>query len=77
MTIYSNQKQSYDTHHMQLGDKIKSARKDKKMSQEALARKAEVSLSYLFKIEKNVHSPTFDVITRIADALDIDLNSLR
>lgn len=62
---------------MQLGDKIKRARKDKEMSQEALARKADVSLSYLFKIEKNVHSPTFDVIARIADALDIDLNRLR
>ena len=62
---------------MQLGDKIKAARNSKQMTQETLARKAEISLSYLFKIEKNVHVPTFDVVVKIANALGISLDSLR
>ncbi|MFA5879843.1 MAG: helix-turn-helix transcriptional regulator [Candidatus Margulisiibacteriota bacterium] len=61
---------------MRLGEKIKKLRQEKQMSQEALARKALISLSYLFKIEKNIHSPTFDVITRIAKALNTSLDSL-
>jgi transcriptional regulator with XRE-family HTH domain len=76
-TIQIYLKQSYNTIHMQLGDKIRFARLEKKLSQEALARKVDISLSYLFKVEKNIHTPTFDIMVKIADTLGVSLDSLR
>ena len=61
---------------MLLGDKIRKARIKKKITQETLARESEISLSYLFKIEKNVHMPGFDVVAKIAKVLKISLDSL-
>jgi len=62
---------------MGIGSKIKKHREEKSLTQEKLAREANISLSYLYKLEKGNNNPTFDVIKRIADVLNISLDSLR
>ena len=62
---------------MKLGEKIKQVRHKRNMSREKLSREADVSLSFLFKVEKGEHVPNFDIVVRIAKALDISLDSLK
>lgn len=57
-----------------IGKRIAGYRKMKNMTQYALARKANISKSYLSKIEASGSKVTFsiDVLYRIAIALEID-----
>lgn len=52
---------------------IRERRKDKKWTQEELAEKSKVSVSYYRGIEQGRSSPSFDVLERIAKALDVSL----
>ncbi len=55
------------------GAKLKSMRREKRMSQGDLADKARINRSYLSMIENGHSSPTIDVVQRLADGLSINL----
>ena len=60
-----------------LGEKIQRLRKDKGLSQDELARKANIPYTTLTKIEIGViKKPSVFAVAKIAEALDIDINDL-
>ncbi|MFH1543241.1 MAG: helix-turn-helix transcriptional regulator [Patescibacteria group bacterium] len=60
-----------------LGEKIKKLRNDKDLTQEELARKANIPYATLMKIENGqVKNPTIKTIYKIAKALNISLDEL-
>lgn len=60
-----------------LGKKIKKLRTELKLSQDELARKADVPYTTLTKIETSViKKPSVFVVAKIAGALDISLDEL-
>lgn len=60
-----------------LGSKIQKLRKEKGMSQDELARKADIPYTTLTKIEIGViKKPSVYAVAKIAGALDIDINDL-
>lgn len=58
-----------------VGNKIKQIRIDKGYTQQQLCEKADISLSYLSKIEAANCDKSFSlsIINRIANALDVDI----
>ena len=62
---------------MKIGEKIKKFREEKKMSKSELARKINVSPSYITMLENgNKTNPSSDVIFKIAIALGITIGDL-
>ena len=60
-----------------IGKTIRKYRQEKKMSQEALARAANLSLPTIVKIESGeTPNPTIDTVKKIADALGVSLDNL-
>jgi len=59
-----------------IGDNIKAFRKKTKMTQMELAKKANISRSYLADVERNRYNPSFDTLKSIASALNIPVSSL-
>ncbi|MBM4401899.1 MAG: helix-turn-helix transcriptional regulator [Candidatus Cloacimonetes bacterium] len=60
-----------------IGEKIKAWRKKRDLTQDALAKKADIPYTTLAKIESNViQNPSLQTITKIADGLEITLNGL-
>ena len=60
-----------------LAQNIKKLRKQRKLSQEELAKKAGVTYSTLIKLESGVNkNPTIKTIQQIAAALDVSLDDL-
>jgi transcriptional regulator with XRE-family HTH domain len=60
-----------------LAKNIKKFRKQHKLSQEELARKAGITYSTLIKIESGVNTnPTFETMRKIADTFGISLDEL-
>lgn len=60
-----------------LGEKIQRLRKEKGLSQDELARKADIPYTTLTKIEIGViKKPSVFAVAKIAEALDIDINDL-
>ena len=60
-----------------LGGKIQRLRKKKGLSQDELARKADIPYTTLTKIEIGViKNPSFGAVSKIANALDIQLDDL-
>lgn len=59
-----------------IGDKIKSIRKKKGLTQEQLAKKCNISKNGLWNYENNHREPRLDTLKAIAKALDIDINEL-
>jgi len=51
---------------------LRRARRAKKMTQEELAYRAELSARYVSRIETGTASPTVSVLGRLAEALDVD-----
>jgi len=60
----------------QLGERIRGARKEHSLSQEALAELAEIHVNHLRRIELGQANPTYLVLLRICDALSIDFSEL-
>ena len=50
---------------------IKQIRKEQNMSQNELARKAEISPQFLCDIEHGRRNPSFDTAVKLAEVLDI------
>lgn len=60
-----------------LGQKIQKLRKEKGLSQDELARKADIPYTTLTKIEIGViKKPSVFAVAKIAEALDLDINDL-
>ena len=60
-----------------IGKTIRKYRQGKEMSQEALARAADLSLPTIVKIESGeTPNPSIDTVKKIADALGVSLDDL-
>ena len=60
----------------QFGKKVRALRKQKGMTQEALAHEANIERSYMGAIERGQRSPTLDKISAIAKALKIPMSEI-
>ncbi len=64
-------------HNSTIGDKIKKLRLKQKLTQDALARKANVPYTTLTKIESNVITkPSIQTVAKIASGLRISIDDL-
>lgn len=61
---------------MSIGEKIKSYRKAKKLTQVELAKKSNISRSYLTDIENDRYNPSIETLKSIAKSLEISLGDL-
>ena len=60
-----------------LAQSIKKLRKQKKLSQEKLARLADISYNTIIKIETGkANNPTFDTLSKLADAFSVSMDEL-
>jgi len=60
-----------------IGDKIKAWRKKKDLTQDALAKKADIPYTTIAKIESDViQNPSLQTITKIAEGLEITIDDL-
>ena len=60
----------------QFGQRIRQARLERELSQEALAAKAGIDRAFLSGIERGVENPTLFTMQSIADALDVQVGEL-
>ncbi len=61
---------------LKFGATLRSIRKSKNLSQQALANDAEIELSQVYRIEKGKVNPTLSTISNLAKALEIDIKDL-
>jgi transcriptional regulator with XRE-family HTH domain len=59
-----------------LGKRIQFYRKQRQLSQAALAEKADISTTFLSKIERGIKYPTSETISGIANGLGVELCDL-
>lgn len=59
-----------------LAMRIKALRKARKMTQEALAREAEISLGYVARLEIGRHDPKLSTLLKLAKALRVSVADL-
>jgi len=60
-----------------IGDKIKAWRKKRNLTQDALAKKADIPYTTIAKIESDViQNPSLQTITKIAEGLEITIDDL-
>lgn len=55
------------------GMRMKELRIVKNLSQELLANKAGISPKYMSRIEMGLHFPSFDIIVKLANALQVEV----
>jgi transcriptional regulator with XRE-family HTH domain len=60
----------------QFGQRVRQARQERALSQEALAAKADIDRAFLSGIERGVENPTLFTIQAIADALETGVGTL-
>lgn len=60
----------------QLSERLKEARKSKKLTQQELAEKAGLHLTYVGHLELGKYHPTVYVMWKIAKALGVSMNEL-
>ena len=59
-----------------MGDRIKSARKNLGLTQEALAEKLDITLYYMGEIERGVKTPSLDLFVKLVEVLDVSADYL-
>lgn len=59
-----------------LGGAAKRIREAKHKSQDAVATSAGINFAYLSKIERNLQQPSLEVMCRLANALEVDLDDI-
>lgn len=59
-----------------IGQRIQQVRKTRRMTQSQLAAKVDISTKYLSNIECSDKVPKFETFVAIANALEVDANSL-
>ena len=73
MDNYNNPKEE-DVKELKLfGMRMKELRTVKKLSQELLADRVGISPKYMSRIEMGLHFPSFDIITKLANALQVEV----
>ena len=55
------------------GMRMKELRAARNLSQEQLAEKSGISPKYMSRIEMGLHFPSFDIITKLANALQVEV----
>ncbi len=60
----------------ELGSRIRAARTDARMTQEALAHESDIDRSYIGGVERGERNLTFTMLCKIARALRCDVASL-
>ncbi|MBP3412422.1 MAG: helix-turn-helix transcriptional regulator [Oscillospiraceae bacterium] len=58
----------------QIGQHIKAVRKKRKLTQEWLAERLDVSVGYISQIERGITKISLDLLAAIATALDCDIS---
>ncbi len=58
------------------GLRLRALRTDRGWSQEEFAHRAELDRTYVSGVERGVRNPTLDVITRLAQTLDVEVAEL-
>ncbi len=58
----------------QVGQHIKSARRNRKLTQEGLAERLDVSVGYISQIERGITKISLDLLAAVATALDYDIS---
>jgi len=58
----------------QLGETIKTRRKELRITQPHLAELAKVSVNTLYKLERGQGNPSLDVLNKLADVLGLEFN---
>ena len=59
-----------------IGENIRLLRKEKGLSQEQLALRADINASYMGQVERGEKNPTIDVLSKIAAALQTPLEEV-
>lgn len=59
-----------------VGHRIRDLREAAELSQEQLAHRAEISRDSVLRTENATHSPSLDMLARIARALGVEVSSL-
>ena len=59
---------------MSIGNKIKTFRKANKLTQVELAKKANISRSYLADVENDRYNPSLETLKSLANALEVPVN---
>jgi transcriptional regulator with XRE-family HTH domain len=59
-----------------LGDELRKAREIADMTQEELSFAARIDRTYVSQLERNLKSPTVDVLFRVCDALGVAASQL-
>jgi transcriptional regulator with XRE-family HTH domain len=62
--------------HQRLARNLQRIRRAQGLSQEALADRARVHQTYLSGLESGKRNPSLTVLSRLADALDVDVSEL-
>ncbi|NFO41787.1 helix-turn-helix transcriptional regulator [Clostridium botulinum] len=60
-----------------IGAIIRQARTDEKQTQQKLADECSISRTYLADIEAGRYSPSVEVLTKLFENLDLDLNLIK
>ena len=60
-----------------LGQRIRARRRELDLSQEKLAHEANLDRSYVGRIERGEHNPTFTALIRLCRAMECDLAALK
>lgn len=60
----------------QIGQHVKAARKSRRLTQERLAEKLDVSVGYVSQIERGITKISLEMLAAVAVALDYDITAL-
>lgn len=58
------------------GKRLKEIRKNKKLTQSELAEKLEVDEKYISRLETGISTPSFSLLEKISEKLNIDIQDL-
>ena len=58
------------------GQRLRALRTERGWSQEEFAHRADLDRTYVSGVERGVRNPTLDVITKLANTLDIEVAAL-
>ena len=59
-----------------IGNRIKIARKERGLTQEALAERVDITLYYMGEIERGTKTPSLDLFIRLVEVLDVSADYL-
>ena len=62
-----------NTNYFNIGQRIHELRTSRKLSQEQLALRSNITTTYLGLIERNLKNPTLKVVEQLCDALNVSL----